>query len=598
MTYIGSVVISLNPYRLLPIYSPEKVEEYRNRNFYELRPHIFALSDEAYRSLRDQDKDQCILITGESGAGKTEASKLVMSYVAAVCGKGAEVNQVKEQLLQSNPVLEAFGNAKTVRNDNSSRFVSIYLKYTKNYVGGLTDATEVTEMPSQKGYSPIFFEEEEKKCKENRNAISVQDEPKVNFGHAHGFSSPDSSLCGMMARKNRENRLRKLLWDQALLQSDRLVAKPSTVVAPPEGCPTSADLPQRPASSSIAPPSRPSEEGAHTMADQSVSLPRKQKEKRKHRDSDKYPVHKKAKKDKTGKPDRLKSQLSIWESITSDGWVLSIIQHGYGIEIDVVPSPNPIRYTPTSLVLLDEIHQLLAKGAIRHLSLSEEFHGFYSRYFTVPKRDGGLRPILDLRALNRFITPKKFRMTTLQSILPLLGRGDWFASLDLKDAYFHISTHPSYRRFLRFAVDSEIYEFNVLPFGLATAPRVFTKCMAPVCAHLRLHGIRIYPYLDDWLLVSNTEAGLSSAVINFIGARLDSTLARAFLPRDRRHAIAQCIARIRQARTVPAWSIQSLLGHMSASIAVVPHAKLRLRPLQLFFNGMFRPQTDPPTKRI
>ncbi|ETE69883.1 hypothetical protein L345_04310, partial [Ophiophagus hannah] len=146
-TYIGSVVISINPYRSLPIYSADKVEEYRNRNFYELRPHImvnwnyeylfsrshtafekrnrddnFALSDEAYRSLRDQDKDQCILITGESGAGKTEASKLVMSYVAAVCGKGTEVNQVKEQLLQSNPVLEAFGNAKTVRNDNSSRF--------------------------------------------------------------------------------------------------------------------------------------------------------------------------------------------------------------------------------------------------------------------------------------------------------------------------------------------------------------------------------------------------------------------------------------------------------------------------------------------
>uniref|UniRef100_M3YMA1 Myosin IB n=1 Tax=Mustela putorius furo TaxID=9669 RepID=M3YMA1_MUSPF len=127
-TYIGSVVISVNPYRSLPIYSPEKVEDYRNRNFYELSPHIFALSDEAYRSLRDQDKDQCILITGESGAGKTEASKLVMSYVAAVCGKGAEVNQVKEQLLQSNPVLEAFGNAKTVRNDNSSRFFDNFLK--------------------------------------------------------------------------------------------------------------------------------------------------------------------------------------------------------------------------------------------------------------------------------------------------------------------------------------------------------------------------------------------------------------------------------------------------------------------------------------
>ncbi|XP_029450729.1 unconventional myosin-Ia isoform X2 [Rhinatrema bivittatum] len=121
-TYIGNVVISINPYKPLPIYTPERVEEYRNCNFYELKPHIYAIADEAYQSLRDRDKDQCILITGESGAGKTEASKLVMSYVAAVCGKGEEVNQVKEQLLQSNPVLEAFGNAKTIRNDNSSRF--------------------------------------------------------------------------------------------------------------------------------------------------------------------------------------------------------------------------------------------------------------------------------------------------------------------------------------------------------------------------------------------------------------------------------------------------------------------------------------------
>ncbi|GAB0201287.1 unconventional myosin-Ia [Grus japonensis] len=121
-TYIGNVVISVNPYQSLPIYTPEKVQEYRNCNFFAVKPHIYAIADDAYRSLRDRDRDQCILITGESGAGKTEASKLVMSYVAAVCSKGEEVDRVKEQLLQSNPVLEAFGNAKTVRNDNSSRF--------------------------------------------------------------------------------------------------------------------------------------------------------------------------------------------------------------------------------------------------------------------------------------------------------------------------------------------------------------------------------------------------------------------------------------------------------------------------------------------
>ncbi|KAG8585671.1 hypothetical protein GDO81_005104 [Engystomops pustulosus] len=139
-TYIGNVVISVNPYKQLSIYTPEKVEEYRNSNLYQLKPHIYAVADGAYQSLRDRDRDQCILITGESGAGKTEASKLVMSYVAAVCGKGAEVNQVKEQLLQSNPVLEAFGNAKTIRNDNSSRFgkyMDIEFDFKGDPVGGV-----------------------------------------------------------------------------------------------------------------------------------------------------------------------------------------------------------------------------------------------------------------------------------------------------------------------------------------------------------------------------------------------------------------------------------------------------------------------------
>ncbi|XP_023280643.1 unconventional myosin-Ib isoform X9 [Seriola lalandi dorsalis] len=165
-TYIGSVVISMNPYRSLPIYTPEKVEEYRNRNFYELSPHIYALADEAYRSLRDQDKDQCILITGESGAGKTEASKLVMSYVAAVCGKGQEVNKVKEQLLQSNPVLEAFGNAKTVRNDNSSRFgkyMDIEFDFKGDPLGGvisnyLLEKSRVVKQPRGERNFHVFYQ--------------------------------------------------------------------------------------------------------------------------------------------------------------------------------------------------------------------------------------------------------------------------------------------------------------------------------------------------------------------------------------------------------------------------------------------------------
>uniref|UniRef100_A0A8C5U936 Unconventional myosin-Ib n=1 Tax=Malurus cyaneus samueli TaxID=2593467 RepID=A0A8C5U936_9PASS len=156
-TYIGSVVISINPYSSLPIYTPEKVEEYRNRNFYELSPHIFALSDEAYRSLRDQDKDQCILITGESGAGKTEASKLVMSYVAAVCGKGAEVNQVKEQLLQSNPVLE--GKNLT----EYGKYMDIEFDFKGDPLGGvisnyLLEKSRVVKQPRGERNFHIFYQ--------------------------------------------------------------------------------------------------------------------------------------------------------------------------------------------------------------------------------------------------------------------------------------------------------------------------------------------------------------------------------------------------------------------------------------------------------
>ncbi|XP_035288723.1 unconventional myosin-Ic-like isoform X1 [Anguilla rostrata] len=121
-TYIGSVLVSVNPYKELEIYSKQHMERYRGVNFYEVSPHIYAVSDNSYRSMRTERKDQCILISGESGAGKTEASKKILQYYAFTCPASEHVQTVKDRLLQSNPVLEAFGNAKTLRNDNSSRF--------------------------------------------------------------------------------------------------------------------------------------------------------------------------------------------------------------------------------------------------------------------------------------------------------------------------------------------------------------------------------------------------------------------------------------------------------------------------------------------
>uniref|UniRef100_A0A4W6FN10 Myosin Ic, paralog a n=1 Tax=Lates calcarifer TaxID=8187 RepID=A0A4W6FN10_LATCA len=121
-TYIGSVLVSVNPYKELEIYSKQQMERYRGVSFYEISPHIYAVSDNTYRAMRTERKDQCILISGESGAGKTEASKKILLYYAVTCPMNDHMAALGDRLLQSNPVLEAFGNAKTLRNDNSSRF--------------------------------------------------------------------------------------------------------------------------------------------------------------------------------------------------------------------------------------------------------------------------------------------------------------------------------------------------------------------------------------------------------------------------------------------------------------------------------------------
>uniref|UniRef100_A0A8C8SYY1 Myosin IE n=1 Tax=Pelusios castaneus TaxID=367368 RepID=A0A8C8SYY1_9SAUR len=139
-TYIGPVLISVNPFKQLPYFTDREIDLYQGAAQYENPPHIYALADNMYRNMLIDGENQCVIISGESGAGKTVAAKYIMSYISKVSGGGPKVvpgglerttssdkhpvppQNVKDIILKSNPLLEAFGNAKTVRNNNSSRF--------------------------------------------------------------------------------------------------------------------------------------------------------------------------------------------------------------------------------------------------------------------------------------------------------------------------------------------------------------------------------------------------------------------------------------------------------------------------------------------
>ncbi|KAF4634673.1 hypothetical protein G7Y89_g3432 [Cudoniella acicularis] len=128
-TYSGLFLVTINPYCTLPIYTNEYINMYKGQSREETKPHIYAMADEAFRNLVDEGENQSILVTGESGAGKTENTKKVIQYLAAVAHSESPVkskthqhSNLSQQILRANPILEAFGNAQTVRNNNSSRF--------------------------------------------------------------------------------------------------------------------------------------------------------------------------------------------------------------------------------------------------------------------------------------------------------------------------------------------------------------------------------------------------------------------------------------------------------------------------------------------
>ena len=144
-TFTGPILLAVNPYKTIKIYTNQIIDDYFRKRCDS--PHVYVIADNAYHNMRNNKKDQTILVSGESGAGKTQTTKIIMNYYAKI-GDGQIITDIESKILDSNPILEAFGNAKTLSNDNSSRFGKFIKLFFKSgeLIGGSIDTYLLEKM--------------------------------------------------------------------------------------------------------------------------------------------------------------------------------------------------------------------------------------------------------------------------------------------------------------------------------------------------------------------------------------------------------------------------------------------------------------------
>ncbi|KAK4768221.1 hypothetical protein SAY87_003362 [Trapa incisa] len=195
-TYTGNILIAVNPFTKLPhLYDSHMMAQYKGAGFGELSPHPFAVADVAYRLMINEGKSQSILVSGESGAGKTESTKLLMRYLAYMGGRAAsEGRTVEQQVLESNPVLEAFGNAKTVRNNNSSRFGK-FVEIQFDQKGRISGAAIRTYLLERSRVCQVSDPERNYHCFYMLCAAPPEDIKRYKLGHPKTFRYLNQSKC-------------------------------------------------------------------------------------------------------------------------------------------------------------------------------------------------------------------------------------------------------------------------------------------------------------------------------------------------------------------------------------------------------------------
>lgn len=200
-TYIGHVLISVNPFRDLGIYTNAVLESYKGKNRLEVPPHVFAIAESMYYNLKSYNENQCVIISGESGAGKTEAAKRIMQYIAAASNSHSEsIGKIKDMVLATNPLLESFGCAKTLRNNNSSRHGKyLEIKFNSQFepcAGNITNyllekQRVVSQIKNERNFH-IFYQFTKGASDTYRQMLGVQMPEQYIYTAAAGCTTADT----------------------------------------------------------------------------------------------------------------------------------------------------------------------------------------------------------------------------------------------------------------------------------------------------------------------------------------------------------------------------------------------------------------------
>uniref|UniRef100_A0A8C1DFP1 Unconventional myosin-VI n=1 Tax=Cyprinus carpio carpio TaxID=630221 RepID=A0A8C1DFP1_CYPCA len=213
-TSVANILIAVNPYFDIPkLYSPETIKSYQGRSLGTLPPHVYAIADKAYRDMRVLNMSQSIIVSGESGAGKTENTKFVLRYLTTSYGTCQDID---ERIVEANPLLEAFGNAKTVRNNNSSRFgkfVEIHFNEKNAVVGGfvshyLLEKSRICMQSAEERNYHIFYRLCAGASEDIRNMLHLNSPDNfryLNRGCTRYFANKDSDKQIMQNRKSPEH---------------------------------------------------------------------------------------------------------------------------------------------------------------------------------------------------------------------------------------------------------------------------------------------------------------------------------------------------------------------------------------------------------